>query len=141
MIETKGKYRGKAVHTEFGVSSTGKDFIKIEFEVDYQGTKERMWYRGYFTPAASKYAFAAMRACGWTGDSVEDLSGITDKEVNLSVSIDPEYGAQIDFVNPIGQGGERRSELSPADTRAVQNRINQMLKMEEPADAPWNDQF
>jgi hypothetical protein len=104
----EGKYRAKPVHASLGQSSTGKDQVEVVlafYDGDVLSDTERTTWL-YLTPAAFDRAVAALRACGWTGDDLSDLSSInaeTSPDVEAVLG-EEEYKGQfklkVKFINP-----------------------------------------
>jgi hypothetical protein len=103
----EGKYRAKPVHASLGQSSTGKDQIEVVLAF-YDGdvishTERTAWL--YLTPAAFNRSIAALRACGWTGDDLSDLSSIsadTSPDVEAVLGEEEYHGQRklkVKFIN------------------------------------------
>jgi hypothetical protein len=114
---TPGRYYATPQRTTaddaLGETSTGKEQVCIQLELRHgEGVPPGTilyWY-GYFTDAALKMTFDAMRACGFKGHDVSDLSGIGDNEVIAVVTIDEWEGVKrnkVNFINSLGGGGIR----------------------------------
>lgn len=108
-LTREGNYEGEVVDMEFWKSpNTGTDCIGIAFKIG----DEVLYYNGYFTEKAAKYALQAMRYCGWKSDDMakapEECQG---NLVPVTVRHDTHDGrtkAIVKFVN--NPKGRDRSE-------------------------------
>jgi hypothetical protein len=82
-----GTYRARAVHGALGETKSGSEQVAVEFELlDADGAAgPRITWYGYFSEKTLATTVKALRACGWKGDLLTDLSGISDNEVSLVV--------------------------------------------------------
>jgi hypothetical protein len=105
MIEP-GTYAAKALEAGLGVTSTGKEQVAVQFEL---ADSQRITWYGYFTDKTRKGTFEALRACGWVGDNLADMTGITENEVELVIQHEPDQNgtarARVRWVNRPGGGG------------------------------------
>jgi hypothetical protein len=89
------------------MTSTGKEQVAIKFELsDYPGVF-RTWY-GYFTEATWERTLEALRICGWKGDDLTDLTGISDNAVSLVLLTEEykgEFNQKVKFVNAPNSAG------------------------------------
>jgi hypothetical protein len=98
-----GKYRAKALSAAVTQAKTGNKQIAIQFELlDHPGRS--ITYYKALSDACLQYAIDALRACGWQGCDLTDLSGL-DSEVVIVVKNEeyPEgsgkWTAKVQFVN------------------------------------------
>ena len=104
-----GRYRAQAREAQLGYTQGGKEQIAVQFALLDDGTGGAMltWY-GFFTEKTTARTLEALRICGWTGDDLADLAGVTSNEVELVV--EPEEGldgkrrACVRWVNRLGSG-------------------------------------
>lgn len=102
--ELSGHYRGKAVAYALGETQGGNPQVVINFELSEGETKGmRLSYYGYFTDKTQEHTIAAIRACGYTG---ADLSEITPAQLPN----------EVDLV--IVQEEQQDERGNPAGTRA-----------------------
>lgn len=105
MITTPGTYRARAVGAELSTTSTGKEQIAVQFQLLEHEGETLLWF-GYFTERALPITVRALRACGWQGNDLQDLTGILDNEVDL-VCANEEYNGttrlKVQFVNRPGE--------------------------------------
>lgn len=106
MYENQEKKRARAINAAVGKASTGTPQIAIEFEfLDEQGG---ITYYGPLSDAAFPYTMKAIRAAGFAGDDLSDLSSLTNEttpEVVLVIGPE-EYNGKITlkvkFINSAG---------------------------------------
>jgi hypothetical protein len=120
-----GKYIGTPVSAALGLTSSGKEQIAIQFEfLDPAG--ERLTWYGFFTDAAFDRTIESLRACGWTGSSLDEFAGEklpagVDHQVELVVQHEEYQGktqVRIAFVNSIGAGLALKSAMSHDQARS-----------------------
>lgn len=102
------KVRGIARDAKLALSAAGDEMIVIQFEIlegDYEGSHRR-WHGMFTDDDKIERTLDSMRACGWTGDDITELSTIGSKECVL-VCEDEFYNgktyAKIIFVNGTGR--------------------------------------
>lgn len=111
-----GRYRARAVQAALGETSTGKEQIAVEFEtLDEEGAPgEHITWFGFFTEKSLEHTVRALRVCGWRGDDINNLDGISDNEVSLVVEHEEYEGkvsAKVKWVNAPGGGIALKSTL------------------------------
>ncbi|MDP3208982.1 MAG: hypothetical protein Q8M65_07520, partial [Rhodoglobus sp.] len=85
-ILPEGTYRAKGIEAQLGFTNGGKEQVAISFQLLTPGFEnERAAYYGTFSEKALEITIKALRACGWKGVDLSDLSGIDANEVNLVV--------------------------------------------------------
>lgn len=108
-----GTYRARVIALEdvqFGFTEGGKEQVAVAFQITVEPyVGQNMTWFGYFTEKTEETTLRALRACGWKGDLLTDMSGVTENEVDLVVEIetDPETGRQrskVRWVNSLGGG-------------------------------------
>lgn len=104
------KQRARAVRAEFGLSNNGKEQVGVEFELLDRDGALMTWYGSFASDASSAIAINGLRAAGWRGTDLSNLSSLDvsvqmTPEVDLVVG-DDEYNGQIrrkiKFINPRG---------------------------------------
>lgn len=121
-----GTYRGRATEAQLGTTSTGKEQVAISFQLltpGYEG--QHLPYYGLFTDAALEITVKALRACGWQGVDLSDLTGIDTNEVNLVVEHETYNGvtrARIKWVND-GTAGLLKNVLGDTERKAFAQRM------------------
>jgi hypothetical protein len=72
-----------------------KPYVIVQFIIE-EGERAGTtlpWY-GYFTEKTEANTMKSLRVCGWSGNDLSDLSGISDNLVQIVVA-DEEYNGQI----------------------------------------------
>jgi hypothetical protein len=114
-----GRYRARGVRAELGLTSKGNEQVGVELQLlgdGYEAVK-LSWY-GYFTDASFPITIKALRALGWAGDDLSDLSGIDTNEVELVVENEEYEGKvrpKVQFINALGGLGMK--EPMPEDRK------------------------
>lgn len=105
----EGKYRARVKFADFGFTSGGSEQVQVVFDLldpDYDGETVPWW--GYFTEKTAERTMQSLRYCGWKGDDVTNLEGISDNEVEVVVEHNTYNGktnARVAWVNRPGSGG------------------------------------
>jgi hypothetical protein len=128
-----GKYRARATSATLGETKTGKEQVVVRFALLDEGFEEQSitWFGVFATEKMSRRILEGLRACGWRGDDVGDLSGVTDNPVEIEVEHETWNGrtsARVKWVNPLG-GGAVVTPMSPERTRAFAARMKQMARL------------
>lgn len=149
MGTTIGTFKARAVDGDFGISSTQKEQVAVEFAIidgDYKGSRYT-WY-GYFnTTDNAKRALKSLAAAGAAGiyDDPTDLTGLgsTDCEVVLE---EDEYTApgqatskktiKIAWVNEVGGGVRLGTRMDEAQRAAFKAKLQGTALAAKPANAP-----
>jgi len=104
---TEGKHRAKAKEWALGETGTNKEQIGICFDLlDLPG--EEITYYGFFTEKGLPITVKAMRACGWQGADLTDLTGLDSNEVTLVIEEEEyppgsdEFAMKVKWVNSGG---------------------------------------
>lgn len=116
----KGTYRARAVNAKLGQGKNAPQ-VGIEFELlgDAALSGRRISYYGSFSDAAMEFTLRALRTCGWRGDDVSSLIGITDNEVSLVIDQEEWEGKtrnKVKWVNPLG-GLAMKAELAEDEAK------------------------
>lgn len=93
-ISYAGTHKGRAVEWDFDASN-GKESIAIRFEFiagPHVGKSIQGWF--YFLDSTVERTLQTMRHCGWTGETLGDLTGMGDAEVELVIE-DEEYNGKV----------------------------------------------
>lgn len=116
----EGTYRARVKSADFGFTSKGTEQVQVVFDVldpDYDGETVMWW--GYFSEKTAERTMQSLRYCGWKGDDVTDLKGISDNEVEVVVEHNTYEGktnARVAWVNRIGAGVAVKAPM-PEDKR------------------------
>lgn len=102
-----GTYKARGMDAALSTTKSGREQVGVRFElVDHPG-ETIIWY-GYFTDGTFERTIKSLRACGWRGDDLSDLSGIGAMEVQIVVEHEEYNGktrAKVRWVNGAGSGG------------------------------------
>lgn len=93
-ISLAGTHKAKVIDFEFGLAN-GKEQVALMFQIvggEFDG-KSIPWF-GYFTEKTAERTMDSLRYCGWSTDSLADLTGVTDNEVEIVVA-DEEYQGKV----------------------------------------------
>ncbi len=105
MYENQEKKRARAINAAIGRAGTGTHQIAIEFEfLDEQGG---ITYYGPLTDNALQYTMKAVRAAGFQGDDLSDLSSLSGETPEVMLVIGPEeyegkVTRKVKFINSMG---------------------------------------
>lgn len=122
-------YPARAVEYELGISDNGTEQIGVSFRIakgEYEGST-LTWYGFFNTPDNAQRAIKSLRACGWKGDDVTKLDGITDNEVSIVVEVDEYQGKlqnKVAWVN--GAGVAMKNVMNDAQKRAFAVRMKSL---------------
>jgi hypothetical protein len=109
MYENQEKKRARAISAAIGAAGTGTRQIGIEFE--YLDEAGGITYYGPLTDAAFPYTMKAIRAAGFQGDDLSDLSSLTNETTpEVVLVIEPEeypkgsgkFTRKVKFINSAG---------------------------------------
>ena len=125
-ILPEGTYRAKGIEAQLGFTNGGKEQVAISFQLLTPGFEnERAAYYGTFGEKALEITIKALRACGWKGVDLSDLSGIDANEVNLVVEHEEYNGtitAKVKWVND-GAGGLLKNVMGEAERVSFAQRM------------------
>lgn len=124
----EGKYRARVKTADFGFTSGGTEQVQVIFDLldpDYDGRTVPWW--GYFSEKTAERTMQSLRYCGWKGDDVTNLDGISDNEVEIEVEHNTYNGktnARVAWVNRVGGGGiSVKSPMADAQRKAFAQRM------------------
>jgi hypothetical protein len=122
----EGTYRARGVSAQLGFTSTGKEQVAIGFTILTPGFEgQHLPYYGTFGEKALEITTKALRACGWQGLDLSDLTGIDANEVNLVVAHEEYNGvttAKVKWVND-GTAGLMKNVMADTEKRAFAARM------------------
>lgn len=134
-----GTYRARAVDAQLGETSSGKEQVAISFQLLHPGFEgQHLAYYGSFSERALPITLKALRACGWVGNDLADLTGIGSSEVNLVVEHEEYEGriqARVRWVNSIATGLVKK-QLDPTAAKAFAARMRGAIAALEAGSAP-----
>lgn len=124
-LEAAGTWRARVTSlddVQFGMSGNNNEQIAIPFVVT-QGEHEgaTITYFGSFTDKAMEHTIKALRNCGWQGDDLNDLTGLTDNEVELVCALETyneKTTLRVRWVNKPGEGKVKLERPLDAAQRA-----------------------
>src|SRR5208337_1473042 len=87
------KARGIAGSQQYGEAGANKTLqIAVDLNIPDLGRSVTTFL--YFSTAAKPYSIERLRALGWKGNDIRDLSGIDANEVDVEVRSEPYEGKQ-----------------------------------------------
>lgn len=102
-----GRWDAVPMSADLGETETGKEYAGVSFDIPELG-RSITWY-GYFTDKTVAGTLKSLRACGWQGDDVSDLSSIgqsPEVRVQLVIEHEPDdkgvMRAKVRWVNAPG---------------------------------------
>ena len=116
-----GKYKVRAVHgsEQYGRSSGGTEQINVDVEFiggEQEGATATVFL--YLSDAAVEYSIAKLRALGWKGDKISELTGLGDTEAHALVKYETYQGEERMKVDILAGGMGRVKVGNPMDPRA-----------------------
>lgn len=121
-----GVYRARATDAQLGQTNSGSEQVAIAFQVLTLGFEnQRLAYYGQFGEKSLEITVKALRACGWQGLDLADLSGVSANEVNLVVEHETYEGktrARVKWVND-GQAGLMKNVLDAGAAKSFAQRM------------------
>jgi len=124
-----GKYRARALEAVLGETKTGKEQVVVRFEIQNEGYEGQtvLWFAVFATEKMSRRILEGLRACGWRGDDLSDLSGVNDNDVEIEVEHHEWNGrvsGRVKWVNRLG--GPMVAPIAPERARAFAARMKQV---------------
>ncbi len=133
-----GTYRGRAIKgsEQYGQTSNGNDQIVIDLDLFELGEKVSTFL--VFTDKAAQYSLDRLRACGWTGDDLSNLSGIDANEVDVSVKYEMWEGQERMKVQILTGGGavKLKDQLDDKGKKAFAAKYRDLAKTVAAPKAP-----
>lgn len=124
-----GKYRARATGPEdvqFGRTGNGNRQVAVLFRfVDPELEQETItWFGTFADGKATEITVKALRACGWYGDNLADMTGIDSQEVELVIVEEPDQEGnlrtKVKWVNKPGGGKvELKNALNQGEVQAL----------------------
>jgi hypothetical protein len=129
-----GFYRGRAVAdgVQYGFTKSGAEQIVIEIEIP--AIRRSFSTFLFFSDAAAPFAIERLRACGWTGDDLGNLSGIDRNEIDVQLKYETFEGKER-LKCEIATGGGRvklDNVMDDKQKRAFAARMKGLLKGDAP---------
>jgi hypothetical protein len=122
---TPATYRATALNDiNFAFTTNGNQYVRVPFRL-IDNPEITLGWSGFFTEKAQARTLEALRACGWRGDDLSQLSFPAGNEV-LVVVEDEEYNGKIHsriaFVNAI-RGPSVKNAMAPQDLKMFAARM------------------
>jgi hypothetical protein len=124
-----GTYRGRAIAgtEQYGTTSNGNDQIVLDLDLIDLGEKVSTFL--VFSDKSAPYSLERLRACGWKGDDLSNLSGIDANEVNVEVKYEMYQGDEKMKVQILTGGGVvLKDKLDDKGRRAFAARYAKLAK-------------
>jgi len=127
-----GTYRARVASPDshqFGYSSNETEQIALTFKfLQEPFAGQYMTWFGFFTDKTKETTFKTLRACGWQGDDLADMSGIDANEVDLVIETELDQQgrerSRIRWVNELGGGKVKmQNTMTPEQQRAFAARM------------------
>lgn len=118
-----GTYLATALEATLGAADTGTPYIGVLFHLKEAGAK--LTWRGFFTEKTQERTIEALRACGWKGDDLSEVSFPAGNEVEVVVANeewDGKVHPKIQWVNAI-RGPAVKNAMSAGERKAFAERM------------------
>lgn len=130
-----GIYRGKAVagSEQYGQTSNGNDQIVLDLQLDTGDTVSTFLV---FSDKAAQWSIKRLRALGWEGDNLGDLTGIDRSEVDIEVKYE-EYKGELKMKVQIVAGGTvtLENQFDAKEKKAFAAKYAKMVQSSKPSPA------
>lgn len=137
-IEKEGSYKAKVVGKDYCKSKGGAEQLAVRFEVvDGVEAGHQIMEFLSFSDAALKYTVEKMRAMGWAGLDLADLSTLGTNEVEIVVrpeEWDGQVKMRVKFINSLG-GVALKTALNEGERKSFAARMRGMIAGLDPAGA------
>lgn len=135
-----GYYKGRAVagSEQYATGKNGTEQVAIDVGIPSLNRTYTTFL--YFSDAAAPFAIERLRACGWKGDDIANLSGIDANEIDVQIKYEA-YQGQDRMKVEIATGGGRvklENQMDERAKRAFAARMKAMLKNGGNGAAPAN---
>lgn len=127
-----GTHRAIAVTAMMTENSKGGEQAAVQFQfLDLEGNEKLTWF-GHFTEKTVDSTLRGLRAAGWKGDDIMDLSSITKEPREVHVVVEHEVDdkgvprAKIRWVND-PEGAPQLKALSSDKARQFQARMRGVI--------------
>ena len=115
-----GTYRAHAGERVLGSTAKGIPQVAVQCVIDQPGFEgQSITYYGFFSDTAYEYAVKSLRAMGWEGDDLADLSTVGKKPFSIVVEheeYDGKTRAKVVFVN--GDGVAMKNVMGTEEVKA-----------------------
>lgn len=127
----EGTYPAKGTgEYEFGTSDNGNEQVGVSYRItqgEYAG-RVQTWYGFFNTPENAQRTVKSLRASGWKGDDVTNLTGITENDVNIVVEVEEFQGKtrnKVAWVN--GAGVAMKNVMNDQQKKALAARMKGLI--------------
>jgi hypothetical protein len=137
-----GNYKGRCVKDETVPDDTESPRLLVM--VNIPELKRQFTVPLYFTEAAAPHSFSRLRACGWTGADLSDLTGIDANEIDVKVFYevwteakggDNKERLKVEILSGGGGGGVFKPK-APTDLKAFATKVAALTGTPAPTGAP-----
>lgn len=127
----EGQYNAKPIEAAMGFTKSRSEQVAVSFELidePYQGT-QITWY-GYFSNKTMDRTFDSLRACGWDGQSLANLSTVGTKNVKVVIEHEADQDGnpreRIRWVNESG-GVAMKNRMTPEQASEFDARMRAIM--------------
>lgn len=137
-----GTYKARCIKDETVPDDTESPRLLVM--VDVPDLKQKFTVPLYFTEAAAPHSFSRLRACGWTGSDLSDLTGIDANEIDIKVFYETWTAAnggdgkerlKVEILSG-GTGGGIFKPKTPTDLKSFAAKVAAITGTPAPAGAP-----
>jgi hypothetical protein len=114
---------GRAKSAVLTETKQNREYIAIDFETVDEPKRVYQW-RGFFGEdygrdnlSTTQRTFAQLRACGWKGNDVTDLSSVIGVPCDITLKAEEYNGVttvKVSFINVLGEGGFKAKPIEAA---------------------------
>lgn len=115
-----GTYKARASDAALGYTLEGAPQVAVAFTIlegEHEG-QSITWY-GYFTEKSQRRTIDALRACGWKGDDLSDLTSVGDEDVSIVLKTEVYQGTsqvRVAWVNS-RSGVQLKTRMTPEEAK------------------------
>ncbi len=132
-IVKAGTYNGRGISADYGMSSTGKDYVRVALKINGGEFDGRTVSRDlYLSEKATEHTVKALRALGCTfpGNDITNLESFGATEVSFTVEHEnyekdgeTRTVAKIGFINSLAGGIKPEAQMNAAQKAALKARL------------------
>lgn len=134
MTIAAGTYKGRGVagSEQYGTTSNGNDQIVVDVDLTDIGTRVSTFL--VFTDKAAQFSIDRLRALGWDGNDLTNLTGIDRNEVDVVVKYEMYNNEQKMKVEILTGGGRvsLQNQMDDRGKRAFAARFNKLAAAAAP---------